>query len=253
MQDAAQLQQAVQAVASGAELLRVAAMVRAFSPSAVLSEGLVGQALLDPLSSLLNVVKLDTPPARGRPRSAPRRAPKAGAKKSRFPAPVDLKGFGLRARLWGDDGRPESGKVDKQAEASNCRALLLEVIRRASFDWVLYRGSSVLQKRMYAESAYNWLFVEEPGTPLWETRVRSGRELTAFVTICELLDIDPDLLREQVRTLTHRDIMSAGRPAERRKHKNGDEAAHGDDLRVFDVDVDSLPVFDTLYTMNPDS
>jgi hypothetical protein len=163
---------------------------------------------------------------------------------------VDLGGLDKRlSKLL--DNRMSRGRPDPQLEASNCRALLLEVIRRAAYDWVLYRGSSKLPNRLLAESAYQWLFVEEPGSVSWCNRGKHGKELTAFAAICSQLDMDPDSVRSTVRALTERDIMGAGRPAERRRGKAGDEVAHGEDLRVFDVDVDSLPVFDCMFAPEP--
>lgn len=105
---------------------------------------------------------------------------------------------------------------DVVMEASKCRALLLEVIRRSAHDWVLYRNTR-RPERAFALDAYVWLFEEEPGHPNWELRQREGEPLMAFLTICELLDLDPDTVRRRVREMTIRDIMTAGRPAERRR------------------------------------
>jgi hypothetical protein len=155
--------------------------------------------------------------------------------------PPDLKGFDLRTNLYGVE-------PSQALESSACRALLLEVIRRAAYDWVLYRSSSKLPNRQLAESSFIWLFVETPESATGELRHRNGKDLTGFVNICDLLEIDPEKVRAKVRTMTIRDIMGAGRPAERRKHKgSSDDAMHSDDLRVFDVDVDALPTFDPLY------
>ena len=108
---------------------------------------------------------------------------------------------------------------DEIMVASRCRALLLEVIRRAAHDWVLYRNTR-RPERAFARSAYVWLFEEEPGHPDWETRKREGEPLMAFLTICECLDLDPDVVRRRVKQMTIRDIMAAGRPAETRKVKH---------------------------------
>jgi len=101
-------------------------------------------------------------------------------------------------------------------EASKCRALLLEVIRRAAHDWVLYR-STRRPERAYAHDAYIWLFEEEPGHPWWELRHKEGEPLLAFLNICEVLDLDPKFVRARIRKMTIRDIMTAGRPAENRR------------------------------------
>lgn len=103
------------------------------------------------------------------------------------------------------------------AEISGCKALMLEIIRRASYDWVLYRTSKVLQKRRLAEDAFNWLFSEGPGHQDWMERISSEKEITSFIAICQALDLDPDMVRGHVRRLTVQNVMSIGRPAEYRK------------------------------------
>ena len=101
--------------------------------------------------------------------------------------------------------------------ASRCKALLLEVVRRAVHDWVLYRNTRKMHDKVLAEDAYLWLFEEKPGHPRWELRLREGRGFLAFLSICENLDLDPEAVRQRARKLTIRDIMTAGRPAETRK------------------------------------
>jgi hypothetical protein len=101
--------------------------------------------------------------------------------------------------------------------ASRCRVLLLEVIRRAAHDWVLYRNTRKRKNLLLAEDAYIWLFEEKPGHPHWELRQQEGRMLMAFETICDALDLDAGAVRAWVKKLTVRDIMTAGRPAETRK------------------------------------
>ena len=170
------------------------------------------------------------------------RAKAALHKPNGLPLPPDLKGFNLRAGL-------SVVEHSHALESSACRALLLEIIRRAAFDWVLYRSSSKLCNRQLAENAHHWLFVEDSESITWTLRKKNGKELTGFITICELLEIDPERVRSKVRTMTERDIMCAGRPAERRRNKiNSEDAMHSDDLPVFDVDVDNLPVHDPLYS-----
>jgi hypothetical protein len=46
---------------------------------------------------------------------------------------------------------------------NGCKTLLLEIIRRAAYDWVLYRGSRRMVQKVMAEQAYRWLFLENPG------------------------------------------------------------------------------------------
>lgn len=117
----------------------------------------------------------------------------------------------IRDSAWDPDSH------DEQMEVSRCRALLLEVIRRAAHDWILYRTHNRLQMRQIAEDAHTWLFLEGPGHSWWNTRKRSGAQLTSFLGICELLDLDPPYVRRRVRALTPRQIMTAGRPSERRR------------------------------------
>ncbi len=120
--------------------------------------------------------------------------------------------------------RPESAfdpePHDAMMMASRCRALLLEVVKRAAHDWVLYRNTRKRQELVMAEDAYLWLFEEKPGHPRWELRQREGEPLMAFLTICELMDLEPDAVRRRVKELTRRDIERAGRPAENRKVKH---------------------------------
>jgi hypothetical protein len=102
-------------------------------------------------------------------------------------------------------------------EVNGCKTLLLEVIRRAAYDWVLYRSSRRLLHRTLAEQAFRWLFLEGPGTPDWEERKREGKHITSFVVICESLDLDPSAVRRHIRRLTPKNVTSVGRPAEYRR------------------------------------
>lgn len=99
-------------------------------------------------------------------------------------------------------------------DASRCRALLLEIVRRAAHDFILYRTNRKMRKK--AEDAYTWLFEEKPGHPWWEMRKKSGMMIASFLTICEVLDLDPKETRSRIREMTPQQIMTAGRPAERR-------------------------------------
>lgn len=102
-------------------------------------------------------------------------------------------------------------------EVNGCKALLLEVVRRAAYDWVLYRTSQRLQHKRLAEDAYYWLFVEEPGHSRWVERTLGQKAITSFLSICDALDLDPDAVRQHVRRLTVKNVMSVGRPAEYRR------------------------------------
>lgn len=104
-------------------------------------------------------------------------------------------------------------------EIKGCKSLLLEVIRRAAYDWVLYRTSRKMFNKKLAEQAYEWLFQEQPDHPDWRERVESGKHITGFVSICTSLDLDPDAVRTHVKRLTPKNVMSVGRPPEYRRRE----------------------------------
>lgn len=102
-------------------------------------------------------------------------------------------------------------------EINGCKTLLLEVIRRAAYDWVLYRASRRMVQKVLAEQAYRWLFTEIPGSADWKEREREGKHISSFISICESLDLDPDTVRRHIKRLTPKNVMSVGRPAEYRR------------------------------------
>ena len=104
-------------------------------------------------------------------------------------------------------------------EINGCKSLLLGVIQRAAYDWVLYRTSTRLYNKKLAEQAYLWLFKEEQGHPDWEERGDNGKHITAFLTICSALDLDPEAVRTHVKKLTPKNVMSVGRPPEYRRRE----------------------------------
>jgi hypothetical protein len=105
----------------------------------------------------------------------------------------------------------------RDQEITGCKTLLLEIIRRAAYDWVLYRTSHRMLHRMLAEQAYTWIFVEAPPHPDWIERAAEGKELTSFASICEQLDLQPEVVRSYIRRLQPKNVMSVGRPAEYRR------------------------------------
>ncbi len=105
-----------------------------------------------------------------------------------------------------------------QQTINGSKALLLEILRRAAYDWVLYRESSKLQSKKLAEEAFIWLFQEGAGHPDWVQRALERKEITSFLAICEALDLDPKAVRTRIRELTTKHVMSVGRPAEYRRH-----------------------------------
>lgn len=104
-------------------------------------------------------------------------------------------------------------------EPAGCKMMLIEIIRRAAHDWILYRTSTRLNQKQIAEEAYEWLFNEEPGTPMWVERATSKKEITSLFGICEVLGLEPDVVRAYVRRLTVKEILSTGRPPTYRRQK----------------------------------
>lgn len=117
-----------------------------------------------------------------------------------------------------------------QQEIVGAKTLLLETVRRACFDWILYRTSRRMAYKQLADQAYNWLFIEREGTAEWAQRKREGKEIVGFENICEALDLDPDTVRSHVKKLTPTQITSIGRPAQYRKRDafsgQGDTECH---------------------------
>jgi len=123
-------------------------------------------------------------------------------------------------------------------ESAGCKALLLEVMRRAAADWVLYRTSSKASQKQSAEEAYFWIFVEEPGTALYSNRAINKMELTAFVSICDVFNLDPDVVRAYIRRLTVKDILSTGRPPTyRRNNKTPSKKAAETHNLISEIDA----------------
>jgi hypothetical protein len=122
------------------------------------------------------------------------------------------------AELIDDEPRSRDPALVEQ-EITGCKTLLLEVIRRAAYDWVLYRTSRRLQHKRLAEDAYTWLFEEKPGHVNWVERDRVGKHITSFLSICSELDLDAATVRKYVRKLTVKNVMSVGRPAEYRRRE----------------------------------
>ena len=119
---------------------------------------------------------------------------------------------------WAPDSAWDPDPVEEQIQVSRCRACLLEIMRRAAHDWVLYKTHSELSKRQIAQHAHTWLFEEGPGHPWWHQRnMPKGQTFTSFLSICNVLDLDPTYVRSRIRLLTSKQIMTAGRPAERRR------------------------------------
>ena len=134
-------------------------------------------------------------------------------------------------------------------EISGCKSLLLEIIRRAAYDWVLYRSSTRLLNKKIAEQAYSWLFLEGPDHPDWRERQREGKHITGFAVICESLELDVEVVRGHIRRLTPKNVMSVGRPAEYRRRES--QAASSTDEDVYSVSS-SLVGYEELHNDPPD-
>lgn len=136
-------------------------------------------------------------------------------------------------------------------DAGRYRTLLFEIVRRAIHDWVLYRNSSREAHLSIASDAHTWLFEEKPGHPWWQERIRNGTHVTAFLTICDLLDIDPDTVRERARKMTPQQIMTAGRPAERRSRvvEEPHYTEHGvtNSVNLGAIEADEVNRFNSSY------
>lgn len=132
--------------------------------------------------------------------------------------------------------------VEVQIEATRCRALLLTIIQRAMHDWVMYRMNSKTALRQLAEEAYIWLFEEKPGHPWWKKREKEGYTITAFLAICEVMDVDPDFVRYRAKRLTPQEIMTAGRPAERRHRPNEQTSyvEHSSQVDIVSLEASNL-------------
>ena len=144
------------------------------------------------------------------------------------PAPEEPSAWDPEEDLSFEVGEPEDEELALQT-INGCKTLLLEIIRRAAYDWVLYRGSRRMVQKVMADQAYRWLFLELPGTADWQQRMREGKHITSFESICEGLDLDPDTVRRHIKKLTPRNVMSVGRPAEYRR-RDVFAANAGDDV-----------------------
>lgn len=150
---------------------------------------------------------------------------------------------------------------EPERDGLRCKALMMEILRRAAHDWVLYRQHKTLMKQELAEDAYLWLFKEDSDHALHRERaaaelrteegemLKGARLITSFLSICEHLDLDPNTVRERVKTMTVSAITGSGRKPEARwpKREPADFVAH--DVSVA-MNIDAVyddPNFVTQY------
>lgn len=210
------------------------------------------------LEGLLALYAPPKPPAPRRPRAKRAPRPKIAARPL-IARPARVPKREPEPELELNPGEQESPwDPEPLYEASRCQALLMEVIRRAAHDWVLYRQHHRLELKMLAEQAYVWLFEEEPGHPAWKERERAlfkveeeyskqtlvevgSRRLTSFISICEACNLDPEAVRERAREMTVESIMRTGRHIERRKLRaNAESMSIETHSVVVDIDIDAL-------------
>ena len=127
--------------------------------------------------------------------------------------------------------------MDSQLEASRSKALMLEIVRRAIYDWVLYRGHARLEFKEIAADAYTWLFEEEPGHPWWRQRTTEKRMLTSLHAICDVLDLEPETIRARAKVMTIKMILSVGRPSETRRRRLQDDVDYQEHTLIDSVDL----------------
>lgn len=80
------------------------------------------------------------------------------------------------------------------------RRLYLAIVRRAIWDFVLYKKSKNVEKRALAREAEGWLFW--PGE---EDTDAEGR--VTFQYVCSILNVDPARIRHSAKRLKRTDIQ----------------------------------------------
>lgn len=74
------------------------------------------------------------------------------------------------------------------------RLLLAAIIRRSAYDIALYKGSKRLSRRRLWREAHAWLMSDRDDY------------FTSFISICTLLDQDPQEIRRKALRLTRKDV-----------------------------------------------
>lgn len=144
----------------------------------------------------------------------------------------------------------EEWEVGCDPDAMRCKALLVEILKRAAYDWVLYRLSSKLEHKELAEDAFTWLFKEDETHPDYKSRsqaiietatghkLQGARVITSFLAICDCLGLEPEAVRERVRHLDPVVVRAGGRPVESYGAESTSVEEHG---VVLDLNMDAMP------------
>jgi len=74
------------------------------------------------------------------------------------------------------------------------KLLLAAIIRRGAFDIALYKGAKKLANRRIWEAAYRWMFSDQDDY------------FTSFVSLCTVLDQDPNEIRRKTLRLQRKDV-----------------------------------------------
>lgn len=96
---------------------------------------------------------------------------------------------------------PENIRVDAEEAPRPLvpeQRLLLAVLRRAVWDYVLYRESVDTAKHQLSVEAQEWLFSDVD-------------EWMSFMFICKSLDINPSRIRRYADIITRKEIENVGR------------------------------------------
>ena len=133
-------------------------------------------------------------------------------------------------------------------DIEGCRVLLIEIVRRAAFDWVTYRTSERLNKKLIAQDAFVWLFLEDEQHPDWLER--KGMSLFSFMGICDILGLDPNYVRGCIKKLTYEHIQNIGRPKTIRRFSSessvrgasGHDFLLNEETRLSDLEDDFPPL-----------